>query len=364
MRVLYFTAGDSPHDSRFLSALAGTAHQVFSLRMYACDPHTPVGITELDWPAGQPDWANWAGWQAGTAQFDRLLSNLQPDLIHAGPIQEPGLVAALVDFHPLVSMSWGFDLLRTARRSPWMEMATTCTLEHSDVLVADCQTVADEAACYGFPPERMVLFPWGVDLAHFSPETARKRSPEIRQALGWEDSFVIFCNRSWSPRYGVNLLAQAFVNAFHKRSDLRLLLAGDGPQSDLIRGILAPVADAVHFAGWVDRDALPAYYGAGDLFVSPSHCDGSSVSLLEALACRRPVLVSDIPSNQEWVRPGGVGDVFTDGCVTSLEDRLLALASSPDLSAYGWRARQLALARADWDSNFQKLEHAYQMASP
>jgi glycosyltransferase involved in cell wall biosynthesis len=83
---------------------------------------------------------------------------------------------------------------------------------------------------------------------------------------------------------------------------------------------------------------------------------------MEALACGRPVLVSDIPSNKEWVKPGEVGDVFTDGCVTSLEDRLLALASSPDLGAYGWRARQLALVRADWNSNFQKLERAYQMA--
>ena len=65
MRVLYFTAQDSPHDQRFLSALAGTALQVFSLRMYTCQPKTPEGIKELTWGGNQPDWSFWNGWQAG-----------------------------------------------------------------------------------------------------------------------------------------------------------------------------------------------------------------------------------------------------------------------------------------------------------
>jgi glycosyltransferase involved in cell wall biosynthesis len=362
MRVLYFTTQDSPHDQRFLTALARTPHQVFSLRMHTCDPDTPAGITELAWRDDQPDWSGWAGWQVGIAKLREILSDLKPDLIHAGPIQGPALAAALTGFKPLVTMSWGFDLLRTARRSPWMGEATQCALDRSAVLVADCQTVADQAAGYGFPRERMVLFPWGVDLDHFSPKHAMESGQQLTWALGWEGRFVLFCNRSWSVPYGVDDLAQAFVIAHQQRPDLRLLLAGDGPQSGRIRHILAPVADAVHFPGWVAREDLPAYYGAGDLFVSPSHCDGSSVSLLEALACGRPVLVSDIPSNQEWVRPGDVGDLVSDGDVRSLAGQLLALSADPDLATYGTRARLLAEERADWTVNFNKLLAAYQMA--
>lgn len=362
MRVLYFTAGDSPHDRRFLHALAGTDHQVFSLRMAPCDPHTPTGITELSWLAGQPDWSCWAGWVAGQAQLVDILADLQPDLVHAGPLQGPAFVTALAGFHPLVSMSWGFDLLRTAKRSPWTAYATICALERSDVLVADCQTVADEAASYGFSRERMMLFPWGVDLAHFSPEKAGDPGRALKTSLGWDEQFVLFCNRTWSVQYGVDLLAQAFVDAFQQRTDIRLLLAGDGPQSDLIHSILAPVGDAVQYPGWVDREDLPGFYGVGDVFVSPSHCDGSSVSLLEALACGRPVLVSDIPSNREWVQPGDVGDWFKDGQVAALESKLLAMASDPNLANYGKRARSLAEERADWGRNFERLLAAYHMA--
>ena len=114
--------------------------------------------------------------------------------------------------------------------------------------------------------------------------------------------------------------------------------------------------------GQVDPAVLPAIYCAADLFVSPSHSDGSSVSLLEAMACGRPVLVSDIPSNKEWVAPGETGDLFIDGDPQSLSDKILALASDPDLEDYGCRARALAERRANWDENFQKLLMAYQMA--
>ena len=56
MRLLYFTEADSPHDQRFLRALAGTNHQVYALRQKASQPKASQGIIELSWPDGQPDW--------------------------------------------------------------------------------------------------------------------------------------------------------------------------------------------------------------------------------------------------------------------------------------------------------------------
>ena len=362
MRILYFTNRDGPHDQRFLRALAATPHQVFALRQRQCCPETPMGITELTWPDGQPDWSHWPGWQQGRQQLTSIIQQIKPDLVHAGPVQGPALLTALAGFHPLVSMSWGMDLLYETKRSPWMRFAARFTLEHTDIFIGDCQTVAKKAASYGFPPHRMVLFPWGVDLDHFSPSLGSIEGQTLRKSLGWQDAFVVLCNRTWAPVYGVDVFAEAFVNAINKNQDLRLLLLGGGPQAHLIKETLAPVSDYVHFAGWYARTSLPAAYCAADLFVSPSHCDGSSVSLLEALACGRPVLVSDIPSNQEWVKPGVVGDVFVDGDVENLQDKLLRMQSDPHLASYGTRARLLAEADADWQKNFQKLEYAYQLA--
>ncbi len=363
MRILYFTAADSPHDRRFLRALAETPHQVFALRMHDCQPQTPVGIRSLVWPEGRPDWSHWAGWAAGKTQFAAILADVKPNLVHAGPVQGPALLAAMSGFHPLVTMSWGSDLLVQAGRSPWMRFATTYALARTDVFVGDCQTVARRAAEFGFPQHRMVLFPWGVDLDHFSPENGRRDGTVWRESLAWQDHFVVMCNRTWAPLYGVDVLARAFRLAVDVNPSLRLLLAGDGPQAGLIRDLLSPVGSYVHFPGRVDFEGLPGLYCAGDVFVSPSHSDGSSISLLEALACGRTVLVSDIPSNREWIRPGDTGELFKDRHASDLAKELLKMAAQPNLADYQIRARQLAENRADWEKNFNELLRAYWMAA-
>jgi len=141
-------------------------------------------------------------------------------------------------------------------------------------------------------------------------------------------------------------------------------LPGDGPQSAVLHQLLAPVSIKISLPGWLGREDLPGAYSAADLFVSPSHSDGSSISLLEALACGCPVLVSDIPGNREWVTTGEVGVLFSDGDVESLKNQLLKMAQNPFLEQYGKRARALAMLRADWEINFQKLLAAYQLLLP
>jgi len=183
----------------------------------------------------------------------------------------------------------------------------------------------------------------------------------LREKLGWEKNFVILCNRSWAPIYGVDVLARAFVKAAQRDERLRLLLVGDGPQAAQIQHILAPVRHKVHYQDPLPNEELPGIYRSADLFVSPSHCDGSSISLLEAMACGCPVLVSDIPSNLEWVTPEVVGDVFYNGDVAHLQKKLLTMAADPALLAYGRQARTLAEKKANWRENFKKLLEGYNL---
>ncbi len=362
MRILYFTESDSPHDRRFLVALGKTKHQVYALRQKSYSPEEVVGIIGVEWPQGQPDWMSWQGWQGGIEQLKIIISNIKPDLVHAGPIQGPALVTALTGFHPLLTMSWGSDILLRARRSPWMQFATRYVLDHTDIFLADCKTVAIKAEKYGYKSKPVVTFPWGVDLEHFSLTNGDSTGKKLRQTLGWQDNFIIFCNRSWSPVYGVDLLAKAFVKAVHKDPNLRLILAGTGPKEGVIQNILNSVHDKVVYPGNISLDDLPGFYCAANLFISPSYCDGSSISLIEALACSKPVLVSDIPSNQEWVVGGVNGELFNTGDKADLTQKIFQMAEDPDLENFGKKARNIAESKADWKLNFQQLLNAYEMS--
>ncbi len=168
--------------------------------------------------------------------------------------------------------------------------------------------------------------------------------------------------RSWEPKYGMEQLAQAFVKAAQQQPDLRLLLLGDGSQQQLIYEILQQgnVLDQVYFGGRVGLDELPRNYCAADVYVTPSHVDGSSVSLLEAMACQLPSIVTDIPGNLEWVEHGLHGWVYQDGDIEALSSSILDAFKSSQLDQMGTAARAKVEQDANWFANFPKLIDAYQ----
>ena len=365
MRILYFTRDYTPHDHRFLAALAETEHEVLYLRLergkrQVEDRPVPPHISEVQWEGGKSHF-RWRHVPFLLSSLKQVLSVVKPDLIHAGPVQQPAFLAALSGFHPLLTMSWGFDLLKDMDRNIWWRWITKFTLERTDVLACDCYTVQQKAEENGFPPQRAIMFPWGVDLDRFSPG----EGADFRSRMGWQDAFILLSNRSWEPNYGVDIVARAFAQAAMINPQIRLLLLGGGSQDILIKGILSAhgLLDRVHFAGQVSNNDQTIFYRAADLFVSASHVDGSSVSLMEALACGIPVLVSDIPSNLEWVKEGEQGFVFKDGDSTALKNRIIEASSHPDrLRTMGLKARATAEDRADWRKNFNVLLQGYQLA--
>ena len=126
----------------------------------------------------------------------------------------------------------------------------------------------------------------------------------------------------------------------------------------------ANVLDTVHLPGQVSQEKLPEYYRSADLYISTSHSDGTSISMLEALATGTPVLLTDIPGNAEWVtQPGVVGWLFQDGNVDALKAGIqLALQSRELLPLMGRKARELAQARGDWEKNANILYNAFKVA--
>ncbi len=306
MKILYFSQSYSPHDHRFLSALTETEHEVFYLKLehnsrQIEDRPVPSQIQQVLWKGGQSSF-RWCDVPRLTLDLKRVIKEIKPDLIHAGPIQTCAFLAVLSGFHPILTMSWGFDLMQDAERDGWMKWITRYVLRRSDFFTSDARITRDKAVAFGMNSDRTVVFPWGVDLKYFSPGqlTIGKKVQGVKPKTQntRRKSFVLFCNRSWEPRYGVDVLAKAFVKVAKQRKDVGLLLLGGGSQTNALRQILmnGGALDRVQFGGQVSQCNLPRWYHMADLYISPSHVDGSSVSLMEALACGLPVLVSDIPA--------------------------------------------------------------------
>jgi glycosyltransferase involved in cell wall biosynthesis len=262
-------------------------------------------------------------------------------------------------------MSWGYDLLQDAERNAMWRWATRYTLKRSAAMVGDCTTIRRLAVSYGMPDERIVTFPWGIDLDHFHPGKSEKSN---------NIAFTLLSTRNWEPIYGVEVIVQAFTQAVQQRPELRLLMLGNGSQAGRLHQILNSRITAnsrtssinnssVLMPGLVKYDKLPRFYRSADLYVAASHSDGTSISLLEAMACGCPVLVSDIPGNREWVIPGVNGWLFPDGDANALADAIITVVDQrARLPGMGRAARKLVEERADWEKNFPELLRAYEIA--
>ena len=353
MKIIYFSYGYSPHDHRFLSGLAKTVHKVFFVQLTkAKNDNLPAEINLVDWDGGEHEF-RWRDVPSYVRSLNRVIAKIQPDVLHAGPIQTVGLIAVLTKFKPLLMMSWGFDLMEDVYRNKWWEFITYFVLRRSTFFTSDAQITREKAIKYGMNPKKTVVFPWGVDLEHFSP-IIDYRSPNTE--------FTLFCNRSWEPRYGVDVLAKAFAKVASTKPNLRLNLLAGGSQEAVIRQILEKngAIEQVQFKGYIPQKDLPHYYNGADVYISPSHVDGSSVSLMEAMACGLPCLVSDIPANKEWVQEEKNGWLFKDSDHEDLAEKILnAIEARENLLELGQNSRLIVEERADWSKNFETLLGIY-----
>ncbi len=357
MRIIYFSKSYTPHDYRFLSSLSKTEHEIFYLKLEANkrqveDRPVPENVEQILWAGGQGEF-RWKDLPRLVMDFRRVVKEIRPDLVHAGPIQNCAFITALSGFRPFLAMSWGYDLVMDADKSMWLQWVTRYTLKRAAFFTSDANVSRDKAVAFGMDPKKTVIFAWGTEIGHFVPKKdERRRKKEI----------TLFCSRTWEPIYGVDVLAKAFVKVAQVNPDVNLVLLGGGSQGAKLRQTLmnGGVLERVHFGGQVGQKDLPRWYHLSDIYISPSHVDGSSVTLMEALASGLPCLVSDIPGNKEWVEDGVNGWLFRDGDVNDLAAKILyAIENRKSFKKIGAAARQTAEQKADWTKNFGKLLAAY-----
>jgi glycosyltransferase involved in cell wall biosynthesis len=261
----------------------------------------------------------------------------------------------------MLLMSWGSDIMFQAGRNAISRCIARFTIRRADVIAGDCLAVRDKIIkLAGYPAERIIVFPWGVDLNQFQPAPSRFT---LRDRLGWQTNKIVITTRSLEPIYGVETFMEAARKVIEKVPDARFLMLGGGSLESQVKAFIAQykLELAIHLEGRVPHDRLLDYLNEADLYVSSSHSDGTSVSLLEAMACQLPVVVTDLPSNREWVTPGVNGWLVPPGDTQALSSAIVEALEKKD-KAKAMVEKNIALTRqkADWDKNFSILLEAYE----
>jgi len=385
LRIVYLSDNLTIHDERFLQKLTQRGYDTWLITYYhelsVPEPMQRIdGLHIIHWH--NPHYARrfksdgeyvsiessgWRGqllaiqglWQC-LQHFRKILAEIRPDIVHAGWVYSSGLIAALSGFRPWLLMPWGSDVQVMPYQSHGRRIVARYVFRQANMITCDCQAVKDNIIrLSGYSADRIVVAPWGIDLHQFRP---MNHLNSIRSQLGWEHSKILIVTRQLKSFYGIEYLISAMPLILAAEPEARLLVCGDGPLETMLRNMVRQLhlESMIHFAGFVPNHLLPAYLNAADIYVSPSLEDGSSLCLMEAMACGLPSVVTNIPAVLEWVEHGRNGYVVSKRDVEGLASAVVnMLRDDSSRAKMGEASLATALLHADWDKNFKTVEEIY-----
>ena len=356
-KILYASLSYTTHDRRFISAAIEHGWEVSFLRFDGGaggfeNRILPEGARPINWLGTRLKLTDELRPQFIEAMHKVVREEL-PQIVHAGPLTSVAPIAVAASFEsPIVCTSWASDLLYEVPRSKEALTLASKAIEGASYLIVDCETVKKSALALGSPLGTLSAFPWGIEIGDF-PFRSRGRSDGVCRIVSL---------RSFEGVYDVETLVEAAVILKNNGFEFQLVLVGAGSlECDLREKVDEwSLSDQVDFVGRISEDEIADVLSASDLYVSTSRCDGSSVSLLQAMAVGIPVLVTDIESNREWVDPGVTGFVFAPGNAENLAEQIMYAASRRDLTKLVQNARKRIEQNADWEKGKQKLAMIYQ----
>ncbi len=226
-------------------------------------------------------------------------------------------------------------------------------LRHATVVQALSREIESELHSIHVPTERIVSISNGLDLSCFRPSDADERS-RLREALELPQDALLYLFAGRFAHYK-GILDLVEVWRARQWPGGRLVLVGTAATDQPVGEI--PLRDDMILRGWTND--VVDYLRAVDVFVCPSHADGMSNSLLEALACGLPVVATRAGAAEALIDDGVSGFLVDIEDREALGDRLSRLHADPVLRASLGAAAVRGVQRCSISRVVEQIESRY-----
>lgn len=263
--------------------------------------------------------------------YRRVISEFKPDIIFgffAYPYGFASVLLAKVFKLPVFVSCRGSDINWLAR-SFIRRKLIAWSLRRCQKVIAVSRALKKAIVELGVPEDNVVVVPNGIEVERFYQMDKR----EARKRLDLDaDRRLAVCVSRLSFEKGIDILVESFTHL--KDENVDLVVVGDGAQENELLQLAEKCGlnGRVRFVGAKPHDEVPVWINASDLVVLSSRTEGHPNVLLEALACGRPVVGTNV---------GGVPEIITSDDIGYTVE-----AEDPAALAEGIKR---ALAR-DWDS--------------
>jgi glycosyltransferase involved in cell wall biosynthesis len=159
-----------------------------------------------------------------------------------------------------------------------------------------------------------------------------------------------------STEKGVMNLAKAMPGVINRRKDIKFVLIGNGPlDGDIKRLVKANGLEGfVEFIGWANHDQIPDYLNKFKLMAMPSFSEGLPNVLLEAMACRTPVLATPVGGIQDLIVDEDTGFLLKDNAPDTIADGIIRALEHPRLEQIGANGQGMVVGQFSYASSSEK----------
>lgn len=252
----------------------------------------------------------------------RAIAQSKPDIVFALYLSSAGVVASFAGHPRLVVSARGCDVNRWINVPPWPAVfyaqAKVARLVHTvSRPLADTLHLRAKV-----PRSKLFVSPLGIDCSLFAPADPDKRPGSCR----------LICTRSHDPVYDQPTLVKALGLLAARSQPCHLVFAHPRKAEETKRVVQeAGLQSRVTFMPGYQLSELPELLAGHDIYVSASIRDGTSSSLLEAMATGLFPVVSDIEANREWIEDGVNGLLFPVGDADALAQQLQRASADREL---------------------------------
>lgn len=220
------------------------------------------------------------------------------DVIHAHWVIPTGLIGVVVGKYllgkPVLITAHGSDIRIALSKGRMVQALTRFTLARASRIVSVSHVLKKEIVGeLGIDEQKVEIIPMGVDRSLFKPEDQFEARTKI--GLPSNKRIVLFVG-GISELKGLRYLVDAISEIIRNFSDTLLVLLGRGPlEAELRKKIaLLSIKQNVKFVGEIAHREIPWWLNAADILVLPSLNEGFGLAALEATACGRPVIATDV----------------------------------------------------------------------
>ncbi len=282
------------------------------------------------------------------------IKKFTPDVLHAHYATSYGLIGALSGFHPFVISAWGTDVMRFPQKNFINKFILQYNLKQADSICATSNTIKDYLMPY--TNQTVHVIPFGVNIDDFCKKEV--------DSLFDKNAFVVGCIKSLEKIYNIDVLIKAFASLKirYPSSVLKLLIIGVGSQDFFLKKMVSDLSlkDDVLFTGRIPFSEVSNYFNMLDVLVNISDYESFGVSVIEAMACEKPVIATNTGGLKEIIENNNYGSLVEVGNTeqTALEIEKYFLNESFK-HEIGKAAREKVISKYNWENNINEMIDVY-----